>query len=169
MPQKTSGTKGPRLVGGNQEEETSQIIDITQIRAQKLEEKRKNAERVFFRKILGVYSMAGRDSMFAIELIDVSDDGLSFQIPYDSKKPWPKDMVQFPVRLYFSQNTFFEVPVTIQNTRHAIENHEKYIRFGCAVDKESRTYPAYVSFVAFLRNYTELCQEDKGDVHIFYL
>ncbi len=168
MANETDNKTGPKLVSDNSVER-SQIIDISQVRAQKLEEKRKSTERVFFRKLLSVYSVATTDSMIAIDLIEVSEDGCSFQVPYDANRPWPNELTGFPLRLYFSQDSFLEIPVQIQNTRHAIENHQRYIRVGCSVDTQASTYPTYLAFVNFLKLYSAQCGEDKGGIQIFYL
>ncbi len=161
--------KGKGTTGNNTTHEGSQVIDFTQIREQKLEEKRRTTERVFFKHLLSVYTVAGRDSMFPVDIMDVSDDGIAFQVPFDPQKPWPADLKAFPLRLYFSQDTYMEVHVSIQNSRAAIENHARFLRLGCAIDKTTSSYPAYQSFVHFLKSYCSLAQKDKGGTSIFYL
>ena len=149
--------------------DVSQVIDFNQVRAQKQEEKRRSNERVFFKHLLSVYTVAGHDSMFPVEIMDISDDGVAFQVPFDPNKPWPADLKAFPLRLYFSQDTFLEVHVTVQNSRAAIDNHARFLRLGCAVDKTTSSYPAFQSFVVFMKNYCNLAQKDKGGTSIFYL
>jgi hypothetical protein len=116
-----------------------------------------------------VYSVVADSAMCPIELIEVSEDGLSFQIPYDADRPWPKDLKDIPIRLYFSQDTYLEIIASIENSSPSIENHARYVRFGCAVDRERSWYPAYQQFVRFLHAYSEHAHKDKGDVSIFYL
>lgn len=147
-----------------------QVVDFSQVRAQKLEEKRRTTERIFFKQLLSVYSVIGHSSMRPIEFIDLSEEGLSFQIPYDAENPWPKDAsAELPIRIYFSQDTFLEVRVRIQNSRPSIENNARYVRFGCVVDKSTQSYAAYQQFVRFLRTYAEHAHKDMGDVSVFYL
>ena len=145
------------------------IVDFNEVRAQKLEEKRRKTERIFFKHLLAVYSVAGNASMFPIELIDVSEEGCSFQVPFNPDKPWPNDANEVPLRLYFSQDTYLEVRVQIQNSRPSIENNARYTRFGCTVDKDTAAYSAYQQFVRFLKLYSEHAHKDKGDVTVFYL
>src|SRR6185295_356472 len=135
----------PQRMGSNsgKGESESQVIDFAEVRAQKLEEKRRNTERILFKHLLSVYSVVGDTTMCPIELIDVSEEGCSFQIPFNTDKVWPADMTEIPLRLYFSQETFLEIQVQIQNSRPSIENGSRYTRFGCAVDKSRSSYTAY--------------------------
>jgi hypothetical protein len=145
------------------------VVDFNEARAQKLEEKRRKTERIFFKQLLGVYSVVGTHTMCPIELVDVSEDGCSFQIPFNPEKPWPKDLAEIPIRVYFSQDSYLEVIVQIQNARPSIENGTRYTRFGCTVDKTIAAYPAYQQFVRFLKLYSEHSHKDMGDVSVFYI
>ena len=145
------------------------VIDFSEVRAQKLEEKRRTTERIFFKHLLSVYSVVGNGTMCAIEVVEVSEEGCSFQVPYDPEKPWPTTSDEIPLRLYFSQDTYLEVHVKIQNSRPAISGHNRFVRFGCSVEKSSASYAAYQNFVRFLKTYTELAKRDTGDVSVFYL
>ena len=146
-----------------------QVIDFSEVRAQKLEEKRRSTERIFFKHLLSVYSVVGNAGMCPIEFIDLSEDGCSFQIPYDAQNPWPKDANDIPLRIYFSQDTYLEIRVKIQNSRPSIENNRRYVRFGCSVDKTTQSFGAYQQFVRFLKAYSEQAHKDRGDVSVFYL
>ncbi|MFL5812197.1 MAG: PilZ domain-containing protein [Bdellovibrionia bacterium] len=148
---------------------TPRVVDFNQVRTQKLEEKRRTTERIFFKHLLNVYSVVNTDQMMPIEFIDVSDDGCSFQVPYDPEKPWPTTTSDIPLRVYFSQDTYLEIRVTVQNSRPSIENNRRYVRYGCTVDTTTASYAAYQQFVRFLKLYSEHAHKDMGDVSIFYL
>lgn len=148
--------------------EQERVVDFNEAREQKLEEKRRNTERIFFRNLIGVYSVTGHAKMQPIELIDVSEEGCSFQLPFDPDRNWPTSN-ELPIRLYFSQDTYLEILVRIQNSRPSIENGNRYVRYGCMVDKELKSYPAYQAFIKFLRQYAEHAHKDMGDVSVFYL
>jgi hypothetical protein len=153
---------------GETETEKQQVVDFNEARAQKLDEKRRKAERIFFKNLLSVYCVTGNTHMRPVELVEVSEDGCSFQVPYDDERPWPSN-TDVPIRLYFSQDTYISVMMRIQNSRPSIDAGQKFMRFGCAVDKETSTYQAYVQFVRFLKLYSEHAHKDKGDVTVFYL
>jgi hypothetical protein len=156
--------------GSGKDTDNKQVIDFTEVRAQKLEEKRRKTERIFFKHLLSVYSVVGEASMFPIELIDVSEEGCSFQIPHDPSKPWPHQTTDdLPTRLYFSQDTFLEIRLKILNSRACIENGTRYVRFGCSVDPSTKSFAAYQQFVKFLKLYSEQAHKDMGDITVFYL
>ena len=164
MPQRTGTTSGNDTIT-----EEQRVIDFNEVRSQKLEQKRRSTERIFFKHLLSVYSVVGGTSMCAIEFIDLSEDGCSFQIPYDVNSPWPTDAENIPLRIYFSQDTFLEIRVKVENSRPSIENNRRYVRFGCSVDKTTQSYPAYQQFVRFMKAYSEHSRKDTGDVSVFYL
>jgi hypothetical protein len=159
---------GPGSTKTNSQEE-QHVIDFHQVREKRLEEKRRNTERIFFKHLISVYSVIGNSQMVPINLIDVSDDGCAFQIPYEPDNQWLKDDEGLPIRLYFSRDTYLEVLVRVQNSRHSIENNKRFIRYGCTVDKDTQSYPAYLQFVRFLKLYSEHSHKDLGDVTVFYL
>jgi hypothetical protein len=163
-----------RIGGGNNntgttDNEVSQIIDFGEARAQRLDEKRRKTERIFFKNLLSVYCVSAGDKMRQMELIEISEEGCSFQIPFDSANPWPRNITQFPVRMYFSQDTYIQIDITIRNSSPYIDNGVRYTRYGCSVDTTTPTYAAFAQFVKFLKTYSELARKDAGDVSLFYL
>lgn len=157
--------------GQNGKSETKQlerVVDFNQVREKRLEEKRRRTERIFFKNLISVYSVTGPSEAHPVELIEISAEGCSFQTPFDVKNPWPTQSEQVPIRLYFSRDTFLEIFVKIQNSRSSIEDGKRYIRYGCTIDKEVRSYPAYLAFVRFLELYSEQAHRDMGDVSAFY-
>ena len=147
----------------------SQVVDFNQVREQKMEEKRRKAERVFFKNVLGVYSVMGRDSMVPIEFVDVSEQGCAFQIPFNPARAWPTSTTEVPLRIYFTKDSYLEILVQIQNSRPTIEDGNRYVRFGCLIDQTTSAYPAYQHFVRFLKSYSEECHKDSGSNTAFYL
>jgi len=147
----------------------SGVVDFNEAREQKLQEKRRKTERIFFKQLISVYSVVSDTKMLAIDIIDLSEDGCSFQIPYDPESRWPRDMKDIPIRLYFSQDTYLEIRARIQNSSPCIDRNTRYTRFGCSVDTTLKSYPAYQQFVRFLKQYSEHAHKDMGDITVFYL
>jgi hypothetical protein len=147
-----------------------QVVDFGEARAQKLDEKRRKTERIFFQKLLSVYTVVDQGKMLPIDMIEVSEEGCSFQVPFDPNHPWPKTALEnIAIRLYFSQDTYIPVHLKIQNSRPYIENGARFVRFGCSVDQTLSSYPAYQQFVRFLKMYSEHAHKDSGNVTLFYL
>ncbi|OFZ78388.1 MAG: hypothetical protein A2583_13945 [Bdellovibrionales bacterium RIFOXYD1_FULL_53_11] len=145
------------------------VVDFNAARAQRMDEKRRNAERIFFNNLLSVYCVTGGDKLRPVEIIEVSEDGCSFRVPFDAANPWPSDAENIPLRLYFSQDTYLQVHVNIANSRPSIESGKRFVRYGCEIDKGVTSYPAYQQFVKFLKLYSEHAHKDMGDLTVFYI
>ncbi len=162
--------QGPGKPGNTSDTTERQVIDFNQMRAQKLEEKRRKTERIFFKHLLSVYTVIGNSrQMAAIDVIDISEDGIAFQVPFNSEKPWPATSSDIPMRLYFSQDTYLEVLATVVNSRPSIEHGVRYTRYGCQIDQTTSSYPAYQQFVKFMKLYAEQSHKDIGDTSVFFL
>ena len=147
-----------------------QVVDFNEVRTQRMDEKRRKTERILFNNIMGVYSVSAHDQMQPVEMVDVSETGCSFQIPFRTRAQWPTDVQDLTLRLYFSQDTYLPIVVRVQNSRVAIDRGgERFQRFGCLVDNTLSSYGAYLQFVRFLKLYAEHAHKDLGDVTLFYL
>jgi hypothetical protein len=164
MTQRTGSGAGN--MGKNHGLGQKKVIDFNEVREQKLAEKRRRTERIFFRSLISVYSLISNSKMQPVELIEVSEDGCSFQVPYDITNPEPWSLEDIPIRLYFSQDTYLEIVVKILNSRPVHENDTRYVRYGCSVDKELTSYPAYQQFVKFLKLYAEYAHQDTGNLPV---
>lgn len=152
------------------ENQKSNIVDLGAVREYKAEERRRLYERIIFKQMLGVYSVVEENGLKAIDLVDVSEDGLSFQLPYDSKFNAKFEVGQnLAFRFYFSQESYLPILVRLQNVRDTIENGQRFKRYGCAVDTQIRAYAAYKTFVEFLKSYGEFCQSDRGSTKLFFV
>jgi hypothetical protein len=149
--------------------EVAQVVDFEDVKQARMEEKRRKTERIFFKNLLSVYCVVGTSHMRPIEIIDVSEDGCSFQVPFDGRQPGFQNAEELTLRLYFSQDTYVPCIFRIQNARSAIVDGKRFHRYGCSVDKTVQSYPAYQQFVRFLEAYGEHAHRDKGDVSVFYL
>jgi len=155
---------------GNGEDVNSEknVVNFDEMRSKKLDEKRRQNERTLFKQLLSVYTVAG-DDMRPIEFVDVSEDGFSFRTPFDKNNPWPQNLDEFVVRMYFSQDTYLPVVAKVQNSSHLIDDGVRYIRVGCSVDNTTRSYAAYQQFVKFMHAYTVQAHHHDGSTTLFYV
>jgi hypothetical protein len=142
------------------------IISLDQFRNRKQEEKKRKTERIFFDHLVGVYAVVNPGKMVQVNLTDVSDEGLGIQVPYQSEKVWPTQMNDIAIRLYFSAENFMELVVDIKNTRPVIEGGSRYLRYGCAVKMDQRSFPAWSKFVSFLKAFSEVSERDSGNIGV---
>jgi len=158
-----------RQSSGLNEETENRVIDLNQIREQKLIQKRRHTERIFFQNFVSVYSVKNSDEIIPIELIDVSEGGCSFQIPYHPDQKWPRQIQDLTLRFYFNSESYIEILATIQYSKASIINSKRYIRFGCSIDQTTHSYPTYEHFIKFLKLYAETSRPESGKTVIQYL
>ncbi|MFZ9594713.1 MAG: PilZ domain-containing protein [Bdellovibrionia bacterium] len=151
-----------------QESET-RVVDFNEVREKKLEQKRRRTERILFRNLVAVYSVGKDSKPYPVDLIELSEDGCSFQVPLDPTSENPIKNDEIPLRIYFSQDTYLEIFVKIVNARPSIENNVRTIRYGCQVDQSIKAYQAYQLFVRFLKQYALFAHRDLGKASAFYL
>ncbi len=149
--------------------EKGKVISFTKARKEHVEEKRRKYERILFKQILGAYCLIENEGLKAIELVDLSNEGLSFQLPLNSKNLTSiKEGKVITLRLYFSEQTYLPVVLKIENKRPCIENGQQFQRFGCSISKDTQSFAAYHSFVTFLAQYAEASHQDGGEHKVHY-
>lgn len=147
----------------------TEIIDFKSAQQEKLEEKRRKNQRIIFKNMLGVYGVTGDEKLKSIELLDLSDTGISFRVPFKADNLWPTDSSELTIRLYFTQDTYIPLRVKIQNSKSMIEDGIKYTRYGCLIEKSSSSFEAYKKFVEFMKAYSTESYSDQGGVQVFYI
>ena len=171
-----------RRIGTEVEDETIEhIVDFNKARELRLLTKRRNTERIFFKNLMAVYSVVGQNKICPVDLIEVSEEGCSFQVPCEKVESTAiVDGVmniteylkvkasEIPLRFYFSQDSYLEIFIRIQNSSYSIENGAKYLRYGCTVDKTLKSYTAYQQFVKFLKLYSEYAHKDISRTSVVF-
>lgn len=142
------------------------VIDLKNFRNKKAEEKKRKTERIFFHQLMGTYSVMPAGKLLPIEIIDVSEEGLGIQVPFHSERAWPTETTNIPLRFYLSPESFMEVLVDIKNSKPTIEGGSRYVRYGCTVQKEQRSFAAWKQFVGFLKVYSEVSERDSGNIGV---
>lgn len=144
----------------------TEIVSLDHFRNRKQEEKKRKTERIFFHQLVGVYSVVSPGKMIPVDLIDVSEEGVAIQVPYDSEKSWPTQTHDIPIRLYFSPESFMEITIDVKNSRATIEGGSRYLRYGCSVQTEHKSFAAWASFVTFLKTFSEVSEKDTGNIAV---
>ena len=173
-----------RRIGTEIEEETIEhIVDFNKAREQRLKTKRRNTERIFFKNLMAVYSVVGQNQICPIDLVEVSEEGCSFQVPCEKKVEGASIVggassvsellrvkaSELPLRFYFSQDSYLEIFIRVQNSSYSIENGIKYLRYGCTIDKTLKSYLAYQQFVRFLKLFSEHSHKDISKTSVVFI
>ncbi len=143
------------------------VINLTDIRQEKIDEKRREYERVVFRSSFGVYTVMEQLGLHAIEILDISASGLQFQVSEKSSLKLNMGDV-IPVRFYFATDHFITVEVKVVRSFTAIENGSAVHRYGCLIDKEMASYGAIYHFVQFITKCAECGHKDETHLKVFY-
>lgn len=154
----------PKLIrsNGNGSDNGSGVVDLNEVREQRTQEKKKRAERVFFKNILNSFFVRDDGQLVPIDMVDVSDTGCSFLLPYHSSADFPQTSNHLPLRIYFSSEFYLEIFVKILNSNQAIDGKLRMVRFGCQVEESQKAMPAWAQFIKFLKAYAEYSLQDAG-------
>src|SRR3989344_5588829 len=88
------------------------IVDFKSVRSEKIEERRREYERVLFKNTLGVYTVIKQKGLHAIEVLDISEGGLSFQVSEKSDLLLQQGET-LDLRVYISGEYYLPVEVKI--------------------------------------------------------
>jgi PilZ domain len=143
------------------------VVDINIVRNEKIEERRREYERVVFKSNFGVYTVTEQEGLNAIEIVDISEGGMQFQTPERSSlKLNVGDVV--PVRFYFSTDHYIAIDVKVVRSHSALENGSAVHRYGCLMDKSMASYSAIYHFVQFITKCAEHGHKDEKHHKVFY-
>lgn len=146
---------------------TERVINLSSVRQEKIEEKRREYERVVFRSNFGVFIFNEQTGLDAVEIVDISEGGMQFQTPEKSHlRLQTGDTV--PVRLYFSTDHFISIDVKVVRSFTALENGDAVHRYGCLMDKGMASYAAIYHFVQFITKCAEHGHKDEQHLKVFY-
>jgi hypothetical protein len=143
------------------------VINLNSVREEKIEEKRREYERVVFRSNFGVYACLPENALQAVEVVDISEGGMLFQVPESSS--FRLDVGQTThVKFYFSPDSFIAIDVKVARSFTALENGKAVHRYGCLMDKTMKSYAAIFHLVQFITKCAEHGHKDDGRHKIFY-
>lgn len=143
------------------------VIDLSSVRKEQIEEKRRTYERVVFKSSFGIYTVMEQMGLHAIEIIDISEGGMQFQVPERSMLQLKNGDV-IPVRLYFSPDHYVSIDVKVVRSFSAIENGRAVHRYGCLIDKTMASYSAFYHFVQFITKCAEHGHKDDAHLKVYY-
>jgi hypothetical protein len=152
--------------------EEKKVVDFNEKRKQTIEQKRRTFERVVFQEFLGVYSVVDdQGTGFPIKLVDVSEEGCQFQLPFTLKaKNQFKTGTEVTLKLFFTKGTYLPCVVTIRHATEYIDQQgDAWLRIGGVFDTSLPSFKALSSFINFIYQYAEFSCVDKGESKVYFL
>lgn len=147
--------------------EDGKLVQIADRRREKQEAIKRDYERVLFRHVLGTYSVIEKLGLKAVEMLDISKSGCSFQMPIEAGAFQVGEEIDF--RFYFSNSTYIPCRLAIKRVNKIDDGFGSKWQYGASFDKTLSSYAAMEKFVDFVAAYSECAKEDKGDKHVWYL
>ena len=147
------------------------VLSFSEKREENIERKRRNFERILFNNFLGAYSVIDQAGVvFPIEMLDISQDGMSFRVPRGAVGSSFRKNEELTLRMYFTKNSFIPVVSNIMWSKDVKgDDGEIYLEYGVQFDKSIPTFEALKPFIEFLYKFAELSTEDKGKSKVYYL
>lgn len=147
------------------------VIDFKSKRVENVEEKRRSFERMVFKNMMGTYTVVDdKGSCFPITLVDISQSGCMFQIPWNpnSQKHFENNR-ELTLRMYFTEKSYLPVVVNIMRSNEYIDNTGTYMRYGCQFDMNTSSIEALRTFIDFIDQFAEHSVIDHGDAKVYFL
>lgn len=152
-----------KKTGGFDKDEGGKIIRLSDVRSRKRDSERREVERYFLREMIQAFcafdSPGEPSRLFPIELLEASETGFSFRVPYEMQDKLPGDS---KLRIYFSRDTYLYIGFAIENSAPMVDQGRKFMRYGCSVDQTFSSYPAYQQLIRFVGAYIEMSKRDKA-------
>ncbi len=156
---------GPTAAPPSEEPASPQgnVIDFSARRADRSAADRRQTERFFLRELVQTFAMIGDDSERAIEVIEASETGIGFRIPYEKRNPFTEALGELTIRLYFGSDTWLPLGLKIVNVQDQVEEGRRYVRYGCSIDQSFTSYGAYLQFIRFIELYLRHARRDRKE------
>lgn len=136
------------------------IVDITETRQAMIAEEKRGVKRTLLTEFIGVHLVVPNKGLTRCALYDISENGLSFDMPPDFGQFPAGEMVA--MRVYLNHETYFPFVVRISSIRHIEE--EGVFRFGGAFQKDTINDIALFHFSKFIETVSAYLKTDHGDV-----
>ena len=138
------------------------VIDITEKRSEMINQERRQVRRTILSEFIGAFCLIPRKGLLKVNLYDISDNGLAFDVELAAGHFTVGEEVA--MRVYLNQQTYFPFVVKIQNVR-AIGDEGVY-RHGTFFVKGSINDVALHHFVKFIETVSASLQSDEGDIQV---
>jgi len=148
------------------------VFDFESKRRQNIETKRRTFERVMFEEFLGVEAVVDDNGTgYPVKLLDVSRDGLLFQMPHSAKaSAMFAAGAEFTLKLSFAKGSYLPVVIKVRHAKESIDKRgDAYWHCGGEFDKTVPSFQAVQSFVEFIYKYAEFSCQDNVAHKVYFL
>ena len=150
---------------------SEKVLDFVGKRKENIENKRRNFERLLFQNFLGAYTVIKQDDViYPVKMVDISQDGCLFQVPWDPKRDHKIDRdTELTMRIYFTDSSYIPLILEVKYGNEYVDEHgQTYMQYGCEFDKSLPSFDAMASFIEFMYQFAEHSALDRGDIKTFF-
>ncbi len=142
--------------------ESANIVDISQIRSQTLDEERRKVKRTILTEFVAVHTLVPGVGLMKVSLFDINETGVAFDIE-DNKGHFSVGE-EVAMRVYLNAQTYFPFIVKVKNIREISD--EGVHRHGCEFVKGTINDIALHHFIKFIETVSASLKQDRGDVMV---
>jgi hypothetical protein len=136
-----------------------QLINLDERREEKKAAEKRTVTRTVLSQFLGVFVILPNKGLQPVALYDVSEAGLSFDIPNEVGSYNIAETVT--MRIYLSHDMYFSFHVKISNKR--MPEGDGISRHGAVFKKDDESFKTLFYFTKFLENVSLVARRDSGD------
>lgn len=142
------------------------VVDLSDYRKNKTEERRREYERVLFNRILGVYSFAEKVGLHHVEVIDMSFSGMKFR--EDNPEMPLKSGQKIALRFYFTPSSYLRLVVDVKRVQPFADKDRQGLEYGCELDRSTKSYDVLKQLINFMYKYSEVACQDENPPLIWF-
>jgi hypothetical protein len=140
-------------------EKIEKVIDMAEKREEKMASEKRAVTRTVLSQFLGVFVVLPNKGLQPVALYDVSEAGLSFDLPLEVGGYNVTETVT--MRIYLSHDTYFSFHAKISNKRTS--EALGVVRHGAVFRKDDESFKTLFYFTKFLENVGLVARRDTGD------
>jgi hypothetical protein len=150
---------------------TAQIIDFKKKRAENIEKKKRQFERVLFSEFVQCYTVVpGTEGLFSVQVIDVSQSGCQLHVEVqENVDKLFKTKKELDLRFFFTKKSFLNTRVQVKRLSKEEIGGKMVYKVGCEFDQSTPSYQAIKAMVGFFYQYAEYSQTESAQNRVFFL
>ncbi len=137
-----------------------QLLDLQRFRRERDRRRQREFERYFFHRLLGLSIFVQGDSLYPVEIIDISLRGLRFRDVGKNKKLSVGDHPR--LRFYLTQQSYIVVLAEIKRRTPSAVGSQLAVEYGAELDRNAKSYLFFKKLVFLLKHYAELSRHDPN-------
>ncbi|MFP5519948.1 MAG: PilZ domain-containing protein [Bdellovibrionia bacterium] len=135
-------------------------LNLTEARMAIMSKERRQVKRTILTEFVGAYAILPERGLMKVNLYDVSENGIAFDL--DLTEGHFNEGDEVAMRVYLNHSTYFPFTVMVANAR--VIQEEGVIRHGTNFIKGSINDVALHHFIKFIENVSASLRKDEGDV-----